>query len=322
MSTQHKRPNAAAYGGPGWLPRRQSLREEIGRLWGLCGSDSEWAPLKAVLLHPPGDELKSIQDPDEVQFLEIPDLPTALAQHQALAAAYQAEGVQVHFVNPGERSFPNLMFLADLLFMTPQGAILARPASEVRAGEERWVARRLAELGIPILHTVHGRGTFEGADALWIRPNVVLLATGLRTNPMGAEQVSSVLHGMGVEVLRVSLPADAMHLMGSLRLVSPSAAVAWHARLPEGVEQRLALLGIQTHYLPDAREASAGHALNFVTLAENRILAPAGNPQSLAFYKSLGVTCLTVEVGELAKAAGAIGCMTGVLERELVPAEG
>ena len=40
---------------------------------------------------------------------------------------------------------PNLMFCADLFVMTPQGAILARPASDVRAGEERWVARGLAE---------------------------------------------------------------------------------------------------------------------------------------------------------------------------------
>ena len=28
-----------------------------------------------------------------------------------------------------------IVFMADLFFMTPEGAILARPASEVRAGE-------------------------------------------------------------------------------------------------------------------------------------------------------------------------------------------
>jgi arginine deiminase len=44
---------------------------------------------------------------------------------------------------------------------------------------------------------------------------------------------------------------------------------------------------------------------------------PAGNPVSQAFYEKLGVECLTVEVGELGKAAGSIGCLTGVLEREL-----
>ena len=48
------------------------------------------------------------------------------------------------------------MFVADLMFMTPEGAILGRPASTVRAGEERLVARRLAELGVPILRVVRG----------------------------------------------------------------------------------------------------------------------------------------------------------------------
>jgi arginine deiminase len=32
---------------------------------------------------------------------------------------------------------------------------------------------------------------------------------------------------------------------------------------------------------------------------------------------SHGVECVTVDVDELAKAAGAIGCLTGVIEREL-----
>jgi N-dimethylarginine dimethylaminohydrolase len=48
------------------------------------------------------------------------------------------------------------MFMADLMFMTPEGMILARPASDVRAGEERQAARKLAELGIPIVRSISG----------------------------------------------------------------------------------------------------------------------------------------------------------------------
>jgi len=44
-----------------------------------------------------------------------------------------------------------LMFVSDLMFMTPEGVFLARPASTDRVGEERRVARRLTELGVPIL---------------------------------------------------------------------------------------------------------------------------------------------------------------------------
>ena len=59
-------------------------------------------------------------------------------------------------------------------------------------------------------------------------------------------------------------------------------------------------------------------ALNFVTVAPRHILMPAGNPLTQEFYEFLGITCHTVEMDEIIKAAGAIGCLTGIVERELI----
>jgi N-dimethylarginine dimethylaminohydrolase len=67
------------------------------------------------------------------------------------------------------------MFVADCMFMTAEGAIRGRSASTVRAGEERWVARRLAALGVPIVRSVRGTGTFEGSDAMGLDPATVLV---------------------------------------------------------------------------------------------------------------------------------------------------
>ena len=156
----------AAYGGEGWSPRTASLRQEIGGVWGACGVGVEWSRLKAVLLHRPGPELEDLADPDVAQMLAPLDASRARKQHDALAQAYRNAGITVHYVEPSETPPPNLMFVADLMFTTPEGAIVGRPASTVRAGEERWVARRLSDLGVPILRCVRGRGTFEGADAL------------------------------------------------------------------------------------------------------------------------------------------------------------
>jgi hypothetical protein len=44
---------------------------------------------------------------------------------------------------------------------------------------------------------------------------------------------------------------------------------------------------------------------------------PSGNPVSRAFYESLGIDCLTVDIPELIKAAGSVGCLTGIVERGL-----
>lgn len=309
---------AAAYGGPGWSPRHSSLGDEIGSVWAACGVSAEWAPLRAVLLHRPGDEIREQADPDGAQMLASLDLARAQEQHDALAQVYRDLGVTVHYVDPPGRPTPNLMFVADLMFMTPEGAILARPASTVRAGEERLVARRLADLGIPLLRALRGHGTFEGADAAWIGPRQVVLATGLRTNAEGARQVTALLTEMGVEVIAAGLPFGTMHLMGQLRLVGPDQAVVWPGRVPFAVVEALRARGFRVLLIPDENEARRGMALNLVSLAPYRVLMPAGNPVTQAFLERAGITCETVAVDELVKAAGAIGCLTGVLHRESI----
>jgi arginine deiminase len=306
---------AAAYGGSGWSPRTISLRDEIGKVWRECGAATEWSPLRAVLLHRPGEELATT-DPDRSLQLEALDAGRARRQHDALAQAYRDAGVAVHYVEPPEPPPCNLMFVADLMFMTPEGAILGRPASTVRAGEERFVARRLAELGIPILRTVRGTGTFEGADAAWLDPRAVLLAAGLRTNAEGAAQVTGLLREMGVEVVPLGLPYGTMHLMGQLRFADRDLAIAWPGRVPYAAVEALRSRGYTVLFLPETGEAEWRLALNFVTLGPRHILMAAGNPITQAFYQDAGITCRTIEIDELARAAGGIGCLTGIVERE------
>jgi len=305
-----------AYGGTGWSPRGDSHRAEIGRIWSACGVATEWHPLRAVLLHRPGAEIEGLAEPLAVQMLAPPDPARARAQHDRLAAALRTAGVAVRLVEPTGAAPPNLMFVADLLFMTPEGAILGRPASTVRAGEERLVARRLAELGVPILRAIRGGGTFEGADAMWLDPGTVLLATGRRTNAAGAAQVASMLAELGVAVIRTPLPPRSMHLMGLLRIVDRDLAFGWPGAVPPAAAAALRARGVALLEPPPGPELDDGRALNFVTLGPRRILMPDGNPVTRTFLERAGIECLTTEVTELAKAAGAIGCLTGILERE------
>ena len=306
---------AAAYGGAGWSPRKTHLREELGNIWGKCGISTEWSRLKSVLLHRPGMELTASDNPDAVQMLASIDLAKAQTQHDKMAQTYIDAGVTVHYLEPSEEPSPNQIFIADLMFMTPEGAILARPASTIRAGEERWVARKLAELGIPIIRSIRGTGTFEGADTMWLNPQTVIIGHGLRTNEEGAEQVTSTLTEMDVNVIQVDMPVGTMHLMGMLRIVDHNLAIAWHKRLVHRGVEALKNHGFQVVYIPDEREAIDNASLNFVTLGPREILMVAGNPITQDFYEKLGITCHTVELDELVKAAGAIGCMTGILER-------
>ncbi len=307
----------AAYGGPGWQPRSKPLSAEIGTIWNRCGINSEYGRLKSVLLHRPGREILT-DDVNAAQQLAALDLNRARAQHDALAAAYQAAGVEVHYVELSQSPTPNQMFMADLFTLTPEGAILARPASDVRAGEERVAALNLLAMGVPIVRSVSGSGTFEGADMLWLSPKHVILGRGLRTNAEAIRQITDTLDAMDVKVTKVDLPAGSMHLMGMMRIVDRDLAIAWPSRIAWAAVEALQAEGYAVHYLPDLAEPLEKFSFNFVTIGPREIMMAADSPVTQTFYESLGIRCHVVAVDELGKAAGAIGCLTGVVERELL----
>ncbi|WP_282606471.1 dimethylarginine dimethylaminohydrolase family protein [Pelagibius sp. Alg239-R121] len=306
----------SAYGGEGWSQRLQDHQDELGSIWSPYRLDSEWQTLKAVLLHCPGSELDASVDPDAVQMLAPLDRIRAAAQHDALAEAYRQNGVEVHYVDPSETAKPNQMFCADLFFMTAEGAILARPASTVRAGEERWIARRLADLGVPLLRSLTGKATFEGADAMWLDPMTVILGRGPRTNAEGVRQIGDALADIGVEAIVVDMPYGTMHLMGMLRFPDRGLAVAWPRRTPHAAVEALQEREYRIIWLPDENVGYLYRSLNFVTLGPGRILMPEGHEVVQRLYEANGIDCTTLPMDELAKAAGAVGCLTGVLCRE------
>lgn len=90
----------------------------------------------------------------------------------------------------------------------------------IRRKEVYYTPRRLAELGVPILRTVHGRGTFECRDLLWLNEEAVILGLGVRTNREGFDQVAEVLRRVGVrEIIEFHVPYGQAHVDGRLNIV-------------------------------------------------------------------------------------------------------
>jgi N-dimethylarginine dimethylaminohydrolase len=310
--------DTAAFGGNGWSPRIKSHASEIGDIWTGCGLDSEWKPLKTVLVHPPGPELSVSRDQvNAFQLAEAVDVSKAREEHDHMVEIYRENHVQVQMLTPGPPVLPNQLYCADLVAMTPQGAILARPASTVRAGEERWVAQTLGMLGIPVLKTLTGTATFEGADLMWLDAGTAVIGRGLRTNPAAIDQISSLLSEIGITTLAFDLPFGTMHFMGMLRIVDKDLAFVWPRRTPYALVTALKDRGFQVNSLPSEAEAVSGMAFNFVVLGPRKIMLPAGNSETIAAYQDLGIHCIPVPVDELQKANGAVGCMTGILHRDM-----
>ena len=309
--------STSALGGEGWIPRLGSLRDDQETVWSAFGVTSECGRLRSVLMRCPGAEIETVNDARQALWLDLLDPVKAREQHDALTHLYRAHGVEVHYVEDGIAAKPNLYFMRDTFAMTPEGAILSRLASHNRAGEERAAAQALSQLGVPIILSVHSRGTFEGADLMVINEDLAIVAEGRRTNRNGADQVERLLREIGIEnVPRVSLPAECLHLDCVLSIVNRDLALVIPGQTPAAGLSMLRYHGFRILEVPSARETQCGMAINLVALEPGLVVMPAGNPETRQLLEKAGVTCLEVVISELMNGGGAIHCMTGVIRRD------
>ena len=308
---------AATYGGPGWMGRPATHAEEVaeGRLWARCGVTSEVAPLREVVLSWPSDRLAAVDDADAHLLLEAVDVHAMRQQAEALVTFYESHGVRVHMVRRDPPPPPNFVFMRDVFFMCGEGAVVARMAAAARAGEERPAAEALSRAGVPILLTMRGQATFEGADALWLDERTVLVGRGLRTNAAGHDALARLLAEMDVACIPIDLPPGTQHLLGVVNFVDADLAITRSDRTSTALEDALRARGVRTLTLEADDEVRRGLAMNFVTLAPRHVVMPAGAPTVRHTLEQAGVQCEVAEVGEYLKAAGGLGCLTGILRR-------
>lgn len=305
--------------GERWFPDTRSFADLISENWYDCYCDSEVGKLRAVLLRRPGKEIDLMRDAAKYRFKELMDPEKARAQQDALADIYRQHGVQVHYVEEAREDRPNSLFLRDLVLMTPEGAIIGRPAMEVRRGEERFVAKKLAELGVPIIKTINGDGIFECACALWVDRHSIVIGTGARANKAGADQVKWELKNLGVEnIIEFQIPYGHAHLDGLMNFADKKTVFLFPWQVPYDVCAALMDLGFKIVEAQDVSEVKNTFGVNFVALEPGKVVMPKGNPNCKAALEDAGVSVIEVDVSEIIKGWGAIHCMTAFIKRDPV----
>jgi len=303
--------------GERWFALDTTLREDLPQYWGPWGVDSEIGRLRAVLLRRPGEEVARVTDPAQARWLACMDLSRAREEHDRLAETYRRHGAEVYYVERTDPDKPNALYVRDTVAMTPEGAIVGRPAIGARRGEERYVAEALARLGVPILRTISGSATFEGADLMWVDRETVILGWGNRSNREGLRQVEEVLRPMGVSnFVYAQVPFGQAHIDGLFNLADRDVALLFPWQTPFVVAQALRERGYRLVEIESPHEAKLGMASNFVCLEPGLVVMPAGNPLARRALEEAGVQVITADIAELQKGWGAIHCMTAFLRRE------
>ena len=314
---QDKRPST--FGGAGFSRRNIVFRKEMGQIWTRCGVQSEGDALRQIVLAEPGPEMNVVEPPNQWLLLKHVDLPRLQAQAKAVADYFESEGVVVHRIPASESSTPNWIFMRDLFWSTPEGVFLARPASWQRAGEEKIIQRFLARLEIPQLGMPRGQELFEGADALWLNHQTILLGEGNRTNFHWRKAlIGELSRGVGdfeKNLVYGPLPDDIQHLLGVLNFVSPTRAAIWKGKTPDWIVKTLQNHNVDCIELPNIPEMRIQRAMNWVCLRPDHVVMPHDCPEIAAILNKNGVKTDFLDVSEYRHAGGALGCLTGILER-------
>lgn len=301
--------------GERWFPKETSFEEDMKEYWGDWGVCSEVDTLKAVLLRRPGKEVENF-DAKEVRYSDEPvDVELMRRQHDAVADIYRDFGVKVYYVEEQREDRPNAVFCRDLMFMTPEGAILTRPGMAARRGEERYIAQALGKLGVPILRTISGDGMFEGANAMWVDRHTCVVSTGSRCNRSGYEQVKYELERMGVEVWHMQQPYSNIHIDGLMNPASEDTVLVHASQVPYDILDMLKGKGYRILEAPSRTEVRETFGCNFVALEPGHILMPEGNPRTQELLEQSGIKVQTVDISEIMKGKGALHCITAYLKR-------
>lgn len=300
-----------------WKARAADHSAEIRSIWSACGADTEWAKIRKVLLHVPDPNVKVTADPSELDWYEPMDLGKVGCQISALGALYQDLGIEVQYLQT-DTFLPNQIYMRDVQTMTSEGAIISRMASSTRSGEEREMSRVLAELGVPIVRTVTGTGTFEGPDLMHFAPGRAFVATSIRSNPEGARQVSEILASQGIDVVAIQTTYGCGHLDGVLALLDRDLALVHPKRLSYTAYSVLIESGFSVLSLPNQKEAELGMAINYVTVSPREVVGTKNNPVTNSFLRSHGIKVHEIAFDEVMKGGGSVHCCTAVIQRDLL----
>ena len=181
-----------------------------GRRWGVF---NDVGTLKMILMHRPGDEIRIITedkyDPSIDALIDIdeqwyfrsdkgPNLSGMQAEHDALVKILIDNEIEVVYVDGGNKD-PNSMFVRDMGMVVNGGIIISRmgPVGKFygtgRRGEEAYITKKVSEIGMPILHTIHGEGLMEGGSFCLLDEKHASIGLSKRGNRCAADQVRKVL---------------------------------------------------------------------------------------------------------------------------------
>jgi N-dimethylarginine dimethylaminohydrolase len=310
----------------------EAMQERVwGRRWGVY---TDVGTLRLVLVHRPGDEIRLMTadryDPtiealidDDAQWYwrgdRAPDLAKMQREHDAMVTALRREGVEVVHVD-GSPTDPKAMYTRDNGVVVRGGVIVCRMGpvgtrpGTGRRGEEAYVTRAIAALGMPILRTIHGSGLFEGGSFALLDETTAVVGLSYRQNEEAARQIEEVLAVQGIRPIRVPLAGHALHIDGQIVMVDHGLALINLERTPYwflDTLRELKIRWVEVHHADNPR------VVNCLAVRPGKVLLAINNGDGTAGrLADHGVEVVLLDYAESQQNGGGIHCSTLPLIRD------
>ena len=231
--------------------------------------------------------------------LGAPDLPLALAQHEAYVRALEECGLAVTCL-PADDRFPDSTFVEDTAVLARGLAVLCRPGAPSRAGEVDAI-RAAVEAEFAHVTSIVDPGSVDGGDVCEAGDQV-FIGVSERTNEAGARQLAAHLATRGLAASLV----DVRGIPGLLHLKS---GIAWLGgrtlALSAPFAGRPEFAGWDVLRVPDGEEYAAN-----AVVVNDRVLVATGYPAFEAALRARGLSPFALDMSEFRKFDGGLSCLS------------
>lgn len=221
------------------------------------------------------------------------DVDLARAQHSAYERALQEAGCTLVRVEPAP-DMPDAVFVEDVAVVCDEVAVIMRPGAESRRAEALAVADLLGRYRA--LRYIEAPGTIDGGDVL-VAGRTVFVGVSSRTNDAAVDQMQQILSPCGYTVRPVGV-TECLHLKSAATAVADDRLLVNRNWIVGNPFSRFDVIDV------DPREPSAANAVR----VHDRLIYPESFPRTRERLEGCGFRVRTVDVGELAKAEGAVTC--------------
>ena len=238
---------------------------------------------------------KSIQNGLSSQNLH-PQYEIIAKEHSNYINAMEEAGLQIQLLEALEE-YPDSIFVEDPALTYKSNVIILNPFDPSRNGEKNIIENEIKHLFDNILFVEDG--FVEGGDILNIN-NHFIIGLSNRTNQLGAENLSTILQGLGATVEICKTPDDILHFKSECSVIDDDTIL---------VSNKMAQLNyLRSNYqlieLPLGEEGAA----NSLRI-NNKLLLPDGFEKAEEIL-SKKYTIIKVKVDEIAKVDAGLSCMS------------